>query len=209
VKSPFQFLRRLFRRKRDVPQSHTKLTLLLALSDIAFRHAQELLQHMEDDKIGPDHPAYPGLIAGIVVNYARPFGTNRGLGSLPDEFSKVGYLGSTDLQPVHNYIMDMRDRLFAHFDLKKFRALTKGTPGIRPADEIEIEFQQLGFSVTTNEIGPPPENLRLIAQLLFVQRMHISRALYDHLAAWLGKRPANGRYRLTEAGLIPLQTPPS
>jgi hypothetical protein len=74
--------------------------------------------------------------------------------------------------------------------------------GLRPPDEIELEFEEVGFRVTTNEIRPPLANLGVIAMLVGVQRMRISRAIYEHLEAWLGKRPAPGRYKLTDDGLV-------
>lgn len=189
-------------------QDHKQLALLFALSDVAMANAEELLRHIREHKIADDDPVYPGLVTGIVINYARPFGQNRGLGSLPDEFRKVGHFELTDLQPVHQYVMDMRNQLFAHYDLSKFPKLTKGVSGLRPPDEIDLEFEEIGFRVTTNEIRPPLAFLGLVRQLLLVQRLRISKALHDHLVAWLGKRPSLGRYKLTEAGLVAEQLPP-
>ncbi len=190
-----------------MPQDHHKLALLLALSDIAFVNAEAILHHVRDHKIADDDPAFPGLITGVVVSYARPFGENRGLGSLPEEFRQPGHFELIDLQPVHQYLIDMRNKLFAHFDLSKFPALTKGVSGLRPPDELDIEFGDHGFAVTTNEIRPPIGNLHLMEKLLLVQRRRTSRALYAHLASWLGARPPNGKYKLTETGLIPANPP--
>jgi hypothetical protein len=188
-------------------QDHKQLALLLALADVAMSNAEAVLRHIREQKIGDEHDSYPGLVAGIVVNYARPFGENRGLGSLPNEFREVGFFGTTDLQPAHQYVMAMRNQLFAHYDLTKFPKLTKGVSGLRPPDEIELEFEENGFRVTTNEIRPPLAFLGLIGQLVLVQRLRISRALHDHLISWIGTRPPAGRYKLTPEGLVLAKSP--
>jgi hypothetical protein len=181
-----------------------RLALLYALSDIAMLNAEELLRHIAVNKISADDPAYPGLVTGVVVNYARPFGQNRGLGSLPDEFRIVGHFELTDLQPVHQYVIDMRNKLFAHFDLSQFSNLTKGVTGLRPPDEVELEFMERGFHVTTNELRPPLEFLHLTSTLIFVQRTRISKALFEHMSSWLGTFPEKGRYKLSGDGINPI-----
>jgi len=45
--------------------------------------------------------------------------------------------------------------------------------------KIELEFDQEGFRVTTNEIRPPLANLGVIGSLVMVQRLRISKALND------------------------------
>lgn len=57
-----------------MPQDHRRLALLLALSDIAFGNAEAILHHIRDHKIIDDDPAFPGLITGVVVSYARHLG---------------------------------------------------------------------------------------------------------------------------------------
>ena len=99
----------------------------------------------------------------------------------------------------------MRNRLFAHYDLKNFYKLTSGVSGLRPPDEIDLEFEEAGFHVTTNEIRPPVAFLVAVGQLLLVQRQRVSRALHDHLAASFGRRPPNGHYKLTESGLVTIE----
>jgi len=81
------------------------------------------------------------LVTGIVINYARPFGRNEGLGTLPQDFRKVGFFGTTDLQPVHDYVMAMPEPTIRSLDLTKFPKLTKGVAGLKPPDEDRIRVR--------------------------------------------------------------------
>lgn len=187
-------------------EKRKRRAVLLALSDAAFGNAQALLKHIIDSDMTEGDPAYPGVIAGVVVNYARPFTNNHGLGSLEEEFRRLPIFQQTDLQPVYDYVMNMRHQLFAHFDMTSFTALVAGTKGIRPPDEVIVEFEAdtPGFRISTNEIRPPAANLPLIDQLLLIQRLRVSKTLNDHMASWIKQRPLPGKYHLTPAGLVPI-----
>jgi hypothetical protein len=60
-----------------------------------------------------DNETYAVFTTGIIVRYARPFGSNDGVGCLPKNF---GEFGDPKLQKLHNLILLSRDRFFAHSD---------------------------------------------------------------------------------------------
>jgi hypothetical protein len=58
-------------------------------------------------------PLYFPLITGLICLYGKPFKPNRGAGKLPIEMVPEEYLG------VHNQLIVIRDKLYAHSDASK------------------------------------------------------------------------------------------
>lgn len=197
-------------KKQPAAPSERNKALLLALSDIAFRNAEALLRYVINSKVSEDDEAYPGLVAGVVVTYARPFTNSYGLGPLPKEFSQVPIVNGNAMQDVHDWVMSMRHKLYAHYELDGISEMTRNTPGIRDPREIHLEFNEVGFSIETNEIRTPTKNLPLIGMLLATQSHRINVALTEHLHGWLGKLPTKGAFYLANDGLLPVaqETPP-
>jgi hypothetical protein len=187
--------------KTTSPQK--KAVLRLALANVAFEHAESLTLHILDGTITVASEIYPGLVAGVVVQYARPFLRADGLGPIPEEFKTLPILApNIELQTVHDHLIEMRHCLYAHVDYLKIPEMVKNTFGIRPCDELEIQFVNGDFSVITNEIMPPIANFQLVKQLLAIQRSRIHKKLSDHLEGWLGPLPELGHYRITDDGLL-------
>jgi hypothetical protein len=51
----------------------------------------------------------------MIVKYARPFGANNGLGSLPDD--PFGHFSDSRLQRFHERVLDSRNKMEAHNDI--------------------------------------------------------------------------------------------
>lgn len=53
------------------------------------------------------------ILTGIVCTYARSFGTNVGINRLSSKFEKFD---NPDMRAIHNYVMEARNRMYAHRD---------------------------------------------------------------------------------------------
>src|SRR5262245_49899721 len=60
------------------------------------------------------------LYTGIVVTYARSFGENQGLSRIPRKFREFT---DVNLQKLHDRLLETRDTMYAHRDIKKEGAL--------------------------------------------------------------------------------------
>lgn len=81
--------------------------------------------HMTEARDGCDHLLSLSAIdphlehcigSGIVICYARPFTANNGISCLPAKFRQFR---NTGMQDVHNAVMEARDMIYAHLDMRK------------------------------------------------------------------------------------------
>jgi hypothetical protein len=107
----------------------------------AAREATELL--IANYERWEDGDASRAIETGIVVSYARPFGENRGLGSLPRLFQTID---DADAQMVHSRVLDARNVLEAHNNLlERGRLISSRDVGDDPLN-IQVDVQRwIGF----------------------------------------------------------------
>jgi hypothetical protein len=75
---------------------------------------------------GPDEVhAARALETAMVVCYARPFGRNDGIGTLPDKYAPQDERG----RAMHDVLLLLRRKVYAHTDAESGRSLT-GTIGL-------------------------------------------------------------------------------
>jgi hypothetical protein len=189
--------------------SPRKRVFKLALADATFGHAQALIHFWRLQKLDDNSAYYPGIAAGIVVTYMRPFEDADNLGPLAQSFQKF----PSDLKSrtghsfveLHDEMKRMRYRLFAHFDLHRIPELTQHIPNALPPDKVEFTFAQgclLPRVVTTL---PSPVIFEGADDLIRFQRDRVMQALRDELRTWLSGLPKDGNYLLTDSGLEPLK----
>lgn len=128
---------------------------------------------------------YRLLMTGVAVTYARPFGTNEGIASLPVELHKFD---ETDLRAQHEELLLTRRKLYGHTDGNhrwdveslpfglqiSFRRNSKGTADVVPV-------------VPTPDISP--SSLPTIARLVETQILRV----LDLMAALIGKMLTSGK----------------
>ena len=79
---------------------------------------------------------FRAIQSGIVVSYARPFGENHGLGTLPQKFREFA---EPRLQLVHDNILRTRDVLDAHNNLLELKSVL--APSVSPGEEQQVTIE--------------------------------------------------------------------
>ena len=112
------------------------------------------------------------LDAGIMITYARPFGENKGLGALPEKFSKFADSG---LQRFHERMINARNYIAAHNDRINLNSLLSEDALQEDPEKIQIEISANGESswITKYPYLEEPV-LRRIVELCRIQekRLH-------------------------------------
>jgi hypothetical protein len=170
--------------------------LLWAMADIgAARQATDLLIR----NFNAFHEGFTAraLETGTIVSYARPFGENDGLGSLPQEFRMFD---KAELQTYHDRILRSRDVLAAHNNLQETPSLVNPLIPRDTVSKVGIEIER-NFQ-TAWRINPPflsPNVLAGMIKLFLFQEERIDRAIQTRFRAFLDRHHhAPGRYTLGE-----------
>jgi hypothetical protein len=160
----------------------------------AAREATELL--IQNYTQWDDGNAIRALTTGIVISYARPFGENHGLGSLPGNFRIIP---DPDAQRVHDRVLDARDILEAHNNLEERGRLVSSRDATKDPLDIEIHVHNDGtmsWSAATPALRLP-EYQRLL-KLIRIQEQRASEASASALKDLLrNSDPLVGTYNLT------------
>jgi hypothetical protein len=103
--------------------------LIIAASDM--RQVAEGARYLDENKLLSKMPEEAARVmwTGLVVTYARPYITSRGLGSVGGKLGKPADLA---LRTLHKNLLDRRDDLFAHNEATEHRTVadvTQRNPG--------------------------------------------------------------------------------
>jgi hypothetical protein len=168
--------------------------LVWAKTDItAARDLAEIL--LVSFQILHENLAYRAIETGIVVSYARPFGDNDNLGTLPNAFRQFDDAG---VQSVHDGILRARDIQEAHNNLRERGSLIRAPFTAEEALNVEIEIREDGR--TFWEVRPPSLALGQIERMLKlfrIQEARLEKEIQSLFALLLQEHPkAVGTYRL-------------
>ncbi len=146
-------------------------------------------------KIWEDAPVRWAVQTGIIISYARPFGNNIGLGSLPAKFHSIG---DPDAQRVHDRTLVARNTLEAHTNLLERGGLIAGhVPG---DDTLNIRITvdgdgQIFWDINTASLGA--SELKRLLRLIVMQQERVKVAADALLLEMWGERSGPpGEYRL-------------
>ena len=78
------------------------------------------------------------LWTGVVVSYARSFGGNQGVSSLPKEFREFP---DKDMQTQHDKLLEFRDLTFAHRDIHKESTMFDESVPIEELNTMKITYE--------------------------------------------------------------------
>lgn len=114
--------------------------------------------------------AYRAIETGIVVSYARPFGSNNGLGPLPKNFQVVE---DNDAQHVHDRLLFARNTQEAHNDiLRRGRLITSAD---RVSDPLNIRIEITNDGRTFWDLATPALAIRELDRLIRMIRIQDER----------------------------------
>jgi hypothetical protein len=140
-----------------------------------IRSARELAQHLLAN-IATLEKSYArrAMQDGIVISYARPFGENEGLGSLPQEFREFE---RTETKRFHDRLLSARDLVAAHNNILDRGFLLAPEAIAAQPDKIKIyvhEDSQTEWEVQTPSLDVSV--LKQIRELCLVQESRINAA---------------------------------
>lgn len=152
--------------------------LIVARSDITAALTACRLFREKVDRLG--HELYYPLYCSIIICYGRPFSDNRPLGALPSQWRKFS---SPRLQVTHDELIEARNGLIAHSDLKvrKVNIVPEG------AKLGETDLQHHGIGLTIDSYYFPLSRYRDIHDTCFDLGNRLNQAVEDEIEKLYGK----------------------
>ena len=152
--------------------------LIVARSDITAALTACGLFIEKVDRLG--HDLYYPLYCSIIICYGRPFSDNKPLGPLPSQWRKFS---SPRLQATHNELIDARNSLIAHSDLKvrKVNIVPEG------AKIGETNLQHHGIGLTIESYYFPLLRYRDIHDTCFDLGNRLNQAVEDEIEKLYGQ----------------------
>jgi hypothetical protein len=86
---------------------------LMFQANETFKAVHQGCLELVSSRLSQESPLYFPLVAGLICLYGKPFKHSRGVGKLPIEMVPKKYLD------VHNDLITIRDKLYAHSDADK------------------------------------------------------------------------------------------
>lgn len=146
--------------------------LFWAEADI--RAARQLCEQALENEAYNDGWIWRAMESGIVVSYARPFGANVGLGTLPSRFEL--FPPETDFAKVHALLLSGRNLVAAHNNLLERKSVLASNVPAGEAERISITIEPNGQLWWTLPIPTlPADNIRRIVDLCRFQEERIRR----------------------------------
>lgn len=169
-----------------------KRLIWASLDFAAARDLAQLVVERPDDR--SNSWATRAIETGIIISYARPFGDNVGLGTLPDKFRKFD--GDPGAQIMHDGILRSRDIMEAHTNLLERHSIMGNQQDDVTAIEITVNARgSISWSVMPPHL--PEEYFGYFVQLIELQLARVEQeilALGDGLVAEFHRKP--GLYHL-------------
>src|ERR1017187_1982309 len=144
--------------------------------------------------------AYRAIETGIVVSYARPFGSNNGLGSLPKDFQ---IFDDRDAQHVHDRLLFARNTQEAHNDILRRGSLITSSPrtsGARLSDPLDIRIEITEDGHTFWDLATPAlatRELDRLIRMIGIQSDRVKNAIALSFDKMLKEKPRHpGTYTL-------------
>ncbi len=142
-----------------------------------------------------DSVARRAIETGIVVSYARPFGENHGLGTLPKHFRVIDDL---DAQRVHDRVLLARNALEAHNDMLERGGLIAGH--VRGDDPLNVKITVVDDGHTFWDINTASLDLfqlKRLLRMIGIQQKRVEAAAHSALKKMFDQSPrAPGEYSL-------------
>jgi hypothetical protein len=107
----------------DIEFEDAKQFWLMFEAKEAFKAVHQGCLELVRSGLGEDSPLYFPLIAGLICLYGKPFKFNEGVGKLPIE------MVPKELLDLHNDLIIIRDRLYAHSDATVTETVAKRHSG--------------------------------------------------------------------------------
>ena len=157
-----------------------------------FTRSGEACKYVLSQGIAPGNVLHYPLSAAIHVLYSRPFKNAKGIKKIDPAFIPK------ELMQAHNYLIDGRDKLFAHFDAGKDIQI-EGIASFQPA----LVVEQGGVRAQCLELTASFETLQSIDKLLRFVCIQSGGRIYQVLKRNRDTLPSEpGTYPLKADGLL-------
>lgn len=170
------------------PSKKVSLFKKLVCAQIDFSAAREATELLVTNYKTWEHgDASRAIETGVIVSYARPFGENHGLGSLPKSYREID---DADAQMVHNRVLDARDVLEAHNNLLERGRLSSSRHVGNDPLNIQVEVRRDGsafWDAATPALRLP--ELNRLLRMLCIQEQRVRTAADSMRKAWLDENP--------------------
>ena len=162
-----------------------KLFVLWAHASTCFDNCIRACQEIERLCSSENSQLFKALSHYAIIEYAKPFKWNRGIGKLPDEAKPKSSLKR------HEHTVDIRDKIFAHIDCDYVDSDEVFNP-VR----IEVLSNRVDYLVADTRISmTATASLRELAEEMFKKsRYHASRHVAD--LSGKGRRLSRGVYKV-------------
>jgi hypothetical protein len=145
----------------------TKQLVRLNLARLHFNQAKALTEKIIAELTDPLDLTLSPQIAGVVVTYARSFGENDGIGTLPNLFTNFA---DTEMKETHDLLINLRNKLYAHRDALDSKLFTYHSSVLVEPYKLQIRFEENGdFACNSHAPEMYPANLPRVAQLCRLQ----------------------------------------
>lgn len=183
----------------------------LALAHTAFSQAVELTAYLRTSRLIPQDDIYAGMLAGICISYARPFGSNEEVGTLSSEFSTFTKSPKpSEYQAVHNRLLEMRNKLFGHRDMAQVVKIAEKIGVAEKFARVELHIesgQYVGFQM--KDLSVQIDDLDTYGEFLLFQKYRVGDAIAASAQALLKGHEvfADGFYRIRDDKLVRVEQP--
>jgi hypothetical protein len=167
----------------------------LCCARVDFESAAEAARALLKTR-GMTKPARMALQCGMIVKYARPFGANNGLGSLPDD--PFAHFSDSRLQRFHERVLDSRNKMEAHNDiLLRGELLESRCQKRKTSLKIEIVLAKKGIDWLIETHSLDSNVLKSFLRLIETQASRVENAINKLLIELCFIKPRRmGKYTL-------------
>lgn len=180
-----------------IPKHPKKVKALkrLCCARVDFESAAEAARALIKTR-GMTKPVRMALQCGMIVKYARPFGANNGLGSLPDD--PFGHFDDPRLKRFHQRVLDSRNKMEAHNDILVRGDLLESPKRKRKNSlKIEIILARKGIDWRIETHSLDSSVLKSFLRLIEIQESRVKDAIAQLLIELCFIKPRKmGKYTL-------------
>jgi hypothetical protein len=169
---------------KQVPYEDRKDYWKFVNAAVAFEQVEDLLEFFAKEKIDETHPLFYQLMTSLVVLYGRPFKQRKALRLLEA-------LIPDGLKDTHDFLILLRDKMFAHLDLDG------PSEGDNLCNKIIISAERTSFTTKLGYLRPRDlefKKARSLAHILWTKaNYHADKIWKRHM----GNHPfAAGEYEV-------------
>lgn len=142
------------------------------------------------------------IAAGMVTLYARPFGSNNGVGAISKDFrSFPGDVLGRKLESYHLYMLLLRDKVFAHFDLPANTLHMSKIDGAKSPESIDLWLSKSGFVLSCPMLLLGRPQLEDVVSLVSFQRRRLQIQLEKALHGYFDGKVPLGHFVIANDGI--------